>query len=120
MNIKTKKLTLKQVEEIKPYKHFKPVRRSLLLKGLIHVLSFPTLNKLKFKYTTINMENVNPKEPHLIVMNHTNFADLKIAFKMLRKFKFNIVCTDDGFIGKKLLIVLIALFWAQIGVVHEL
>ena len=103
MNIKTKKLTLKQVEQIKPYTHFMPVKRSLLLKGLIHVLSFPTLNKLKFKYTTYNMENVNPKEPHLIVMNHTNFADLKIAFKMLRKFKFNSVCTEDGFIGKKLL-----------------
>lgn len=103
MKIKTKKVTLDELQNINPYKRFKPVRRSLILKGLIRILSFPTLNKLKFKYTTYNFENVNPKQPHLILMNHTNFADMKIAFKMLRKFKFNIVCTDDGFIGKKLL-----------------
>lgn len=103
MNIKKKKLSLTEVDKIPPCKHFKPVRRSLVLKSLIRVLSFPTLKKINFKYEMINMENVNPKEPHLIVMNHTNFADLKIAFKMLRKFKFNIICTDDGFIGKKLL-----------------
>ena len=103
MKIKTKKITIDELKQIKPYVHFKPVRRSLILKGLIRVLSIPTLKKLKFKYNTYNMENVNPKEPHLIVMNHTNFADMKIAFKMLKKFKFSIVSTDDGFIGKKLL-----------------
>ncbi len=80
MKIKTKKVTLDELQNINPYKRFKPVRRSLILKGLIRILSFPTLNKLKFKYTTYNFENVNPKQPHLILMNHTNFADMKIAF----------------------------------------
>lgn len=103
MKIKTQKVTIEELEKIKPYARFKPARRSLILKGLIRLLSIPTLKKLKFKYNTYNMEHVNPKEPHLIVMNHTNFADMKIAFKMLKKFKINIVCTDDGFIGKKLL-----------------
>lgn len=40
----------------------------------------------------------------MILMNHSSFIDLKIAYKLLfPKHRFGIVCTSDGFIGKYLL-----------------
>jgi hypothetical protein len=34
-------------------------------------------------------------------MNHSSFVDMKIASRILYPKKYNIVCTDDGFVGKE-------------------
>lgn len=40
-------------------------------------------------------------EPCLVLMNHSSFIDLKIAIMVLFPRPFHIVCTSDGFVGKK-------------------
>lgn len=47
------------------------------------------------------MERLKDKEPCLFLMNHSSFIDLKIAAAILYPRPFNIVCTSDGFVGKK-------------------
>jgi hypothetical protein len=46
------------------------------------------------------MERLSRREPALILMNHSSFIDLKIASTLLFDRPFNIVCTNDGFVGK--------------------
>ena len=74
---------------------------------LIRFLSIFDLKKVNFKYKKIGMEKLNKKESCLILMNHSSFIDLKIASKLLFPRKYNIVATDDGLVGKKLLMKLI-------------
>ena len=47
------------------------------------------------------MERLGKKEPCLVLMNHSSFIDLKIAATLLARRPFHIVCTNDGFVGKK-------------------
>lgn len=47
------------------------------------------------------MEKLGKDEPALFLMNHSAFIDLKIAAAVLYPRPFNIVCTSDGFVGKK-------------------
>jgi hypothetical protein len=47
------------------------------------------------------MERLGKREPCFILMNHASFIDLKIASTILYPRPFNIVCTADGFVGKK-------------------
>lgn len=49
------------------------------------------------------MEKLEAGQPCLVLMNHSSFIDLKIASSILFSRPFNIVCTSDGFVGKRLL-----------------
>lgn len=62
-----------------------------------------TARSVKFKTNYINIEKIDKKQPYLILMNHSSFIDMKIASKILYPKKYNIVCTDDGFVGKEFL-----------------
>ena len=79
----------------------KPKKPSFLLNTLIRILSEFELSKLKFKKELIGMDKLSKKEPCLFLMNHSSFIDGKIASKLLYPRKYNIVLTDDGFVGKK-------------------
>lgn len=79
----------------------KPRKASFLFATLIRVLSIFELRKVKFKYLKIDMDKLGKKEPCLILMNHSSFIDLKIASCLLYPRRYNIICTDDGFVGKK-------------------
>lgn len=103
MKIKIKKKSYEDVLSLPIKKRQKPVRQSRLLKLLVAILSFFELKKVKFKYECHGMEKLSKKEPCLILMNHSSFLDLKIAFKIFRKRRFNIVSTEDTFVGKNLL-----------------
>ncbi len=48
----------------------------------------------------INMDKLNNNEPCLILMNHSCIKDLAMVFRIFKKRQFNIISTDDGFIGK--------------------
>lgn len=80
-----------------------PSRPSLILGGVIRLISIPDLISTKFKYKKINMDKLGKKEPCFILMNHSSFIDLKIANRLLYPRKYNIVTTSDGFIGRNFL-----------------
>ena len=67
---------------------------------MIKIISQPDLISAKFKYTKVGMEKLNKKEPALILMNHSSFIDLEVAQSVFYPRPMNIVCTNDGFIGK--------------------
>ena len=79
----------------------KPVKPNILFRTLMRVASMPDLMATKFKYTSIGMEKLGKREPCLFLMNHSSFIDLKMASRILYPRPYNIVCTSDGFIGKK-------------------
>ena len=85
MKIKTKKMAFEDVLSLPIKKREKPVRQSRLLKFLVSILSFFELRKVKFKYNSYGMERLGKNEPCIILMNHSSFIDLKIAFKIFRK-----------------------------------
>ena len=71
----------------------------LLLQILIRILAWITLLPNKFTYTTEGMEKIGKKEPCLILMNHSSFADMEIASQIFFPRRYGIVCTSDAFVG---------------------
>ena len=101
MKIKTVKKSYEQVLALPAPVHQKPVRQHILFRILLRVLSTWDLWATNFTYRKIGMERLNKGEPCLVLMNHSSFIDLKIAFMLLFPRPFHIVCTSDGFVGKK-------------------
>lgn len=104
MKIKKEIMKYEDVLKLKTDLKVKPKKPSLLLALLIRLLSIAELSKVKFKYEKIGMEKLGKKEPCLILMNHSSFIDLKIANRLLFPRRYNIVSTDDSFVGKKWLL----------------
>lgn len=52
----------------------------------------------KFSYEAEGLDFIK-KEPCLILMNHSCFLDMQIAYRILFPKHFCIVCTTDGFVG---------------------
>lgn len=106
MKIKTKKSSYDAVMALPRAKHKNPIKPSIFFRTLIRVVSIFDLIDAKFSYKKINMEKAG-KGPYFILMNHSSFIDLEIAYKILYPKPFCIVCTSDGFVGKSLLMRLI-------------
>ncbi len=102
MKIKTKRVDSSYLENIKKPKHKKPQKPWWILGAVIRLISLPDLWATKFKYTSEDMEKAG-NGPYLILMNHSSFIDLEIAYKIFFPKPFSIVCTSDGFIGKSFL-----------------
>ncbi len=101
MKIKIKEISFNELESrIKANKQ-KPLKPLWILGGLIYLISLPELWAVKFKSAKEGMEKA--KGPCLILMNHSCFLDMKIAFRLFFPKRFSIVCTTDAFIGKSLL-----------------
>lgn len=81
----------------------RPHRQWWVLKKLVGILSLGDFKETDFTYSCEGMEKLGKKVPCLILMNHSSFIDLKIAFRIFNKRRFSIVCTSDGFIGKNFL-----------------
>ncbi len=79
-------------------KHQRPLRPNLFFRCLIRVLSIPALVKARFSFATQRMEQAG-EGPWLILMNHSCFLDLKIAYKIFFPKPFCVVSTTDGFVG---------------------
>ena len=91
-----------EVLKLPRLKHRKPRKPSRFLATLVRTLSAPTLKKIKFSYTEERMELVG-KEPCLILMNHSSFTDMKLAFGIFYPRRMGIVTSVDamtGFLGK--------------------
>ena len=80
-------------------KHKKPRKPGMFWRVLIRLLSIFSLSGTKFTYTKERMELVGKKEPCLILMNHSCFLDMPIAYRILFPRAINIVCTTDAFVG---------------------
>ncbi len=99
MKIKTKVADYDYVAKLKKPPHKRPKKPSILFRTLIRLLSIPELLSTKFEYTREGMEKAG-EGPYFILMNHSAFIDLKIAFKIFYPMPFCTICTSDGFIGK--------------------
>ena len=99
MKITTKKSTYDAVMAMKRTQRKKPMRPMMFLQVLIRILAWFTLLPNKFTYTSEGMEKIGKKEPCLILMNHSSFADMEIASQIFFPRRYGIVCTSDAFIG---------------------
>lgn len=100
MKIKTRSKTFEQVMALPRPKHKKPMRPWRLLQTLIRVLSIPDMIATRFTFNKAIKKEL-PKEPCLILMNHSSFIDLKIAFRIFYPRRFSVVCTADTLVGKE-------------------
>ena len=98
MKIKTVNKSYKEVMALPRPAHRSPRKPSRLLGTVVRLVSLPTLWKTKFSYTTERMELVEDK-PCLILMNHSSFTDMKLAYAIFYPRRFGIVTTTDAFIG---------------------
>jgi len=102
MKINTVTRSYDEVLALPRLQHKNPRKPSRLLAAVVRLLSVPTLRKTQFSYTTEDMEKVG-KEPCLILMNHSSFTDMKLAFGVFYPKPMGIVTSVDGmsgFLGK--------------------
>lgn len=102
MKIKTRKLPYEQVLSAPRLVHRTPRKPSRFLATVVRVASAPTLRKIDFTYTTERMELVGD-QPCLILMNHSSFTDMKLAFGIFYPKPMGIVTSVDamsGILGK--------------------
>ena len=102
MKINTRKLSYEKVLELPRLKHKNPRKPSRFLATVVRAVCEPTLRNIKFSYTTERMELVG-KQPCLILMNHSSFTDMKLAFGIFYPQPLGIVTSVDamsGILGK--------------------
>ena len=102
MKIKIKELSYDEVLKLPRLKHKKPLMPSRFLATVVRIVSASTLKKIKFSYTSERMELVG-KQPCLILMNHSSFTDMKLAFGIFYPRRMGIVTSVDamsGILGK--------------------
>ena len=99
MKIKTKVMDYDKVMKLPRPSHKKPIRPSRLLQLVIRIASLPTVWKTKFTFDKHGMEKLDPKEPILILMNHSSFTDMKIANAIFFPRRYGIITTSDAFVG---------------------
>lgn len=100
MKIKTKRLSYEEVMALPSAEHMKPHKPSRLLAGIARIALGGELKKTSFSYKSLDMEKAG-NGPWLVLMNHSSFTDLAIAFEVLKGHPFSIVCTSDALVGKE-------------------
>ena len=79
-------------------KHKRPRRPNLFWRLLIRFLCIFGMMGTGFQYQA-QLDGIDRDEPCLILMNHTCFLDMEVAHRVLFPRAFNIVASNDGFIG---------------------
>ncbi len=79
--------------------HKMPRKPPMFFRTLIRALTVVGLMGTRFRYETERFELLEKDEPCLILMNHSCFQDMEVAYRILYPRSFNIVTTNDGFIG---------------------
>lgn len=104
MKIQTKRMDYDRVMARSRYKRKKPLKVNLFWRTLIRFLTVFGMAGTGFRYETEGLEELKD-QPCLILMNHSCFLDMQIAYRILYPRHFNIVATSDGFVG----------FWGFMG-----
>lgn len=99
MKTTVKTLDFEKVMSLPRPKRKDPRKINIFWQLLIQFLSFFAMMGTRFRYETEGFEKISKDEPCLILMNHTCFQDMEVAHKILFPRKFNIVASNDGFIG---------------------
>ena len=98
------KTTIKQMDYDKVMalprpQHKLPRKPGFFWRGLIRLLTVVGMAGTKFRYETEGFEKIGKDEPCLILMNHTCFQDMEVAHRILFPRPFQIVASNDGFLG---------------------
>lgn len=94
-----RKKTFREVMALPRPQHKLPRKPGMFWRTLIRLLTVFGMAGCDFKYETEGLNQVGKDEPCLILMNHTCFLDMEIAYRILYPRAMNIVCSNDGFIG---------------------
>ena len=105
MKTTVKQMDFDKVMALPRYAHKPPKKVNLFWRCLIRLLTVFGMIGTKFKYEEERMELLDKEEPCLILMNHSCFLDMQIAYRVLFPRHFNIICTSDAFVG----------FWGLMG-----
>lgn len=105
MKTTVKEMDYEQVMALPRPEHMLPRKPNFFWRTLVRFLSWVTMLGTPCKYEAEELKQIPKDEPCLILMNHTCFTDMQIAYNMLYPRAFNIVCSNDGFIG----------FWGIMG-----
>ncbi len=100
MKIKVTDKSFAEVLALPKAAHKKPMRQLAVWRKLIASLSQKELKEIDFTYEE-GSEMPGKNEPSLILMNHSSFTDLQIVGTLFKDRPYNIVCTNDGFVGKE-------------------
>ena len=101
MKIKVTDKPYAEVMALPKAAHKRPMRQLKVWRSLIATLSKKEMKDIDFTYEKEGMEKLGKKEPALILMNHSSFTDLQIVGTIFKNRPYNIVCTNDGFVGKE-------------------
>ncbi|MGM9548900.1 MAG: 1-acyl-sn-glycerol-3-phosphate acyltransferase [Faecousia sp.] len=99
MKTTVREMDFEKVMALPHYTHLHPRKPNLFWRTLIRGLTVPGLAGTGFSWSSEGMEGLGKDEPCLILMNHSCFLDLQIAYRILYPRAFNIICTSDGFVG---------------------
>ena len=98
MKINVRKLPYEEVLKLPRLQHKTPRMPSRLLAAVVRIACIPTLRKTRFSYTTERMDLVG-EHPCLILMNHSSFTDMKLAFGIFYPRRMGIVTSVDAMTG---------------------
>ena len=104
MKTTIKKMDYDAVMGLPRPQHRAPKKPGMFWRCLIRFLCFFGLLGSGFRYES-ELDKIPKDEPCLILMNHTCFLDMEIAYRILFPRAINIVASNDGFIG----------FWGLMG-----
>ncbi len=97
MKIKMKSLPYEEVMALPRPPHKKPRKPSFLIRSAARVAAIPSLLST---HTRIIDKRTEKDQPALVLMNHSCFLDLKIAFKIFYPHPVFIVAANDALVGK--------------------
>ena len=98
MKIKVINAPFEKVKALKKPK-FIAKRPNLLFRTLVRILVSGELRYCNFSFTKTRMDDIG-KGPYFILMNHSCFLDLKIAFRLFYPMAVMPVATTDALMGK--------------------
>lgn len=99
MKTTIKKMDYDKVMALPRNLHKLPRKPGPFWRVLIRFLTIFGMMGTKFTYETEGFGKIGKDQPCLILMNHTCFQDMEVAYRILFPRAFNIVCSNDGFIG---------------------
>ena len=79
--------------------HKHPRKPLFFWRGLIRLLTIVGLAGTGFHYDIDERAKKALEQPCLVLMNHSCFLDMQIAYRILYPRPFNIICTSDAFVG---------------------
>ena len=103
MKINTKVMSYEEVLKLPRLQHKNPMKPQMWLATIVRIVCGFTLRQIKFSYTTERMDLIEKNQPCLILMNHSSFTDMKLAFGIFYPQKLGIVTSVDamsGILGK--------------------